>query len=97
MSATQSYQPLWLPWYFNALANRKNPGHAWIHGYVRLPGWHFLSWNMEPDAEERIVWSLGSLVLTRPETAEEKEEREEGEAQAWAEVVEANRYTPWSY
>jgi len=93
----QFFQPLWIPWCFNALASPTRPGSAWIYWYIRLPGWWFLSWNMPADDEDRPVWALGKLLLTRPETEQEREEREDGVAEAWAEEVERNRYTEWYY
>ena len=71
-----------------------SPAHrAWL----RLPGGYYLSYGLEPDYDERLVAEWGMLTLTRPETPQECEEREE----AWAEEAflerEANRYTEWYY
>lgn len=89
--------PLWLPWDFNALARRNNPGHAWIYAYIRLPGYRFLSWNMEPDYDEILVWFFGPIRFTRPETQEEQKEREAEEALAAAESADRDRYVEWAY
>ena len=97
MSTTHFSQPFWLPWSINVLANRHKAGEVWVYAWLRLPGWRFISWNVPPDYDERVVWQCGSLVVTRPETSEERDEREQDQAEAAAEDHELNRYTQWSY
>jgi hypothetical protein len=81
----------WIPWGFHAPAHRKP------YGWIMLPGDWAFSWNLGADTEERVVWEFGPLCLTRPETPQEREEREEGEAIAAWEERELNRYTEWYY
>ena len=67
------------------------------YGTMRLPGDLILSFGLEADYDERTVCEVGPFVVTRPETSEEREEREQG----WAEEAymerELNRYTEWYY
>ena len=65
--------------------------------FLRLPNGRFISWDMDTDYDERVVWEAGPLRITRPETAEECQDREEGEAEAAWERYELNRYVLWSY
>lgn len=54
------------------------------YAFLNLPGRRAISWNVEPEREERIVWQCGRLILTRPETIDEETDRlyDESEA-AW--------------
>ena len=54
------------------------------HGsaFIRLPGFWYVAWNLEPDYDEQVVWECGKLNLTRPETDEEREDRLMGEEEA---------------
>ena len=88
---------LWRLWNFEARANRIHPGKTSVYWYVHLPGQIYLSWDMDADYDERLVWGCGKLRLTRFETDQEREEREEGEARAAAEERDLNRYVQWYY
>ena len=81
----------WVPWNFSQ--HRDGSPYGW------LPlGWgRYLSWGLGADRHERISWSCGPLAVTRPETEEERLEREEGEAEDALMEYEHNRYTEWSY
>lgn len=67
------------------------------YGWLRLPGGCYLSFGLEPEYDERLVGQWGPLQLTRPETAEERQDREEGEAEEAFTEQELNRYTEWYY
>jgi hypothetical protein len=81
----------WVPW---SLATFKD-GRP--YGWLRLPGDLCLALNLDADYDERVLWTRGPLVLTRPETDEERQEREEGWAEEAAMEHELNRYTEWYY
>lgn len=68
-------QPLWWPFSF-----RLGSRHGFA--YCKLPANRYISWNLEPDWNERVVWECGPLNITRPETAEEEEERLYAEKEA---------------
>lgn len=87
---SQNLTYLWCP--LELRLDRKYPV-AWL----RLPNNGFLTYRMDPDYDERLVASCGPFSLTRPETAEEQSEREDGEAEAAWEVQENLRYTEWYY
>lgn len=67
------------------------------HFWVRLPGQLVFCYGLEPDYDERLVAEWGLFTLTRPETDEECQEREEGWAEEAAMEWELNRYTQWYY
>ena len=69
------------------------------HGfaYLRISPTLYLQWNLMPDADERIAWQWGKLTVTRPETDEEREDREDAEAEALAMEAEEARYIEWAY
>ncbi|MGA1475412.1 MAG: hypothetical protein ACO4AI_09675 [Prochlorothrix sp.] len=62
------FQPLpWTPFYCDTKAG--HPTRAWIH----LPAGLLLSWGCHVEQGEEVeVWSLGSLLLTRPMTEQER-------------------------
>ena len=65
--------------------------------FIRLPGFWYVAWNLEPEYDEQVVWECGKLNLTRPETDEEREDRLMSEEEALAMEAEASRYIEWSY
>jgi hypothetical protein len=87
----QNLAYLWWPLHVNFGRSR----YAWL----RLPGpdYHFLSFGLEPEHDERLVAQCGPFRVTRAESLQEQAEREE----AWAEDAfmerELNRYTEWYY
>ena len=72
---------------------------GWSHpmGWFPLGAGRYLGLGYSVEHDERQVWGWGILNIVRPETDEERWDREEG----WAEEAfmerEANRYTEWSY
>lgn len=83
----------WVPWYINTNCHRSRPFViAWL-----CIGKYVVSWGCPCDPEEREVFRFGYLCITRPETEQEREDREEAECEAWFMEREANRYTEWSY
>lgn len=58
-------------------------------------GW--LAFRLEPDYDEQLIWQLGPLYYTLPETEEQRLEREDAEMEEAFLEREANRYTQWSY
>ena len=72
-------------------------GGRYGFAYLKISPTLYLQWNLAPDYDERVTWRWGCLTITRPETDEEREEREYGEAEALALEVEAGRYIEWSY
>ena len=80
----------WVPWFLN------NTAKTGLYGWLRLGG-HCLCLNMGLEPDERLVARLGPLTLTRPETAQEQMDREEGEAEEAFMERELNRYTQWYY
>ncbi|MGA1603548.1 MAG: hypothetical protein ACO4CG_14850 [Prochlorothrix sp.] len=62
------FQPLpWTPFYCDTKAG--HPTRGWIH----LPAGLLLSWGCHVEQGEEVeVWSLGSLLLTRPMTEQER-------------------------
>lgn len=58
---------------------------------------YWITYRLGPDYDEQIVWKIGDICYTRPETEREKEDREDAEAEAAFMAYEANRYTEWSY
>lgn len=64
--------------------------------FIHLPFDLVLSWGMPVEPEEREVISFFGFLLTRAETEQEREEREEMELEAQWDYYESNRYTQWS-
>jgi hypothetical protein len=91
-SSVQFSEVRWSPLHINYRAGWNGP-----RGWLLLPHGWALSYGVAVDTEERLVWQWGRWLLTRPETPLEREEREEGEAEAAFMEYEANRYTEWSY
>ena len=89
------FGPLWSPFCCNVRTT--DNGKVCAFGFLRLPKGLILSWGLDTDYDERQVAAVGPLSLTRPETDQEREEREEGEAIAAWEERELNRYTEWYY
>ena len=67
------------------------------HAWIAVGGGRFLSWNLEPDFDEVVVWQSGKFCLTRPETEQEQQDREDADAEIDWYDKELNRYTEWSY
>lgn len=67
------------------------------YAYLALPGSMYLTFNLPPDHDERVVGQWGKFMITRPETDVEREEREEAEAEEAFMERESNRYTQWYY
>jgi hypothetical protein len=64
-----------------------------LFGWILLPNDRAISWNVEPEEGETIAFEFGPFVITRPETDQEKEDREIGEAElAWEQQF-ADRWT----
>ena len=78
----------WVPWALHAPA--KVPPFGWL----KLPAGRFLALNCV-DYDDVVVWSFGPLALVRPETDEERADREDAEAEASFMAVEANRFIEW--
>ena len=77
MTNTQLFQfrqPLWWPF-----SLRLSGPHGFA--YCKLPAGRFLSWNLDPDHDERVEFLLGKLTITRLETDEEEQERLDAEAE----------------
>jgi len=61
----------WTPFYCDTKAG--HPTRAWVH----LPADWVLSWGCPLEQGEEVeIWSLGSLLLSRPMTEAEQEEWE---------------------
>jgi hypothetical protein len=68
-----------------------------LYGWLLLPRGWAISYNVDPELEERVVWERGQFTLTRPETEDEYLERQY-EYDEWVmEQRDLNRYTEWSY
>jgi hypothetical protein len=80
----------WVPWFLN------NTAKTGLYGWLRL-GSYCLCLNMGLEPDERRLASFGLLMLTRPETQEEQQDREEAEAEEAFMERELNRYTEWYY
>jgi hypothetical protein len=83
----------WVPWSLSY-------NNGWAHpvGWFPLGAGRYISIGVKGlDSEERLVWSAGPLMITRLETAQECEERLEGEAEEAFMDRELNRYCEWSY
>jgi len=85
---TQFRQPAWWPFSLRL-------GGPYGFAYCRIPGsdFRFISWNVQPDSDERVVWQSGLLNITRLETDEERDERLETEAEADYEAMCADHYS----
>lgn len=92
--STNYQNVLFLWWPFDLRLTSRTP-YAWL----RLPGGRYLSFGMEPEYDERLVAQWGPFQLTRQETAEERQDREEAEAEAEEAFMERelHRYTEWHY
>jgi hypothetical protein len=82
----------WVPWCFNW-----NARCGYLQAYIALPGEHYLGVGLGVDDSERVAGRLGPLLLTRPETREEEEDRLEGYEEEAFMAHELNRYTEWAY
>jgi hypothetical protein len=81
----------WCPLYLNTTAK-----HG-ISAFLLLPNDWTLYFRFAKDDEDVAVWSALGFCLTRPETDEEKTDREDAFLEeAWLEI-ERDRYTQWSY
>ena len=69
--------------------------HPWF--YLHLGFNYYLQWNLLPDYDEQTVWQIGRWYITRPETVEEREDREMSEEEALAIEADQARYIDWSY
>jgi hypothetical protein len=83
----------WVPWHINCRKGWQRP-MAWLRLGVRGL---VLSYGLGLEPDERAVLRLGQLLLSRPETLEERDAREEAESEALFMEHEANRYTEWGY
>lgn len=86
----QNVAPLWWPLSLKLSGRAK---YAWL----RLPNNGFISYGLEPDYDERLVIAWGPFCLTRPETEQERLDREDDEADQAFMEYELNRYTQWYY
>jgi hypothetical protein len=82
----------WVPWSVQYRANWGAP--VW---WFPLGGEWYVSSGIGAEPEERVILRLGPVMVTRPETDSEREEREEAEAEAAFMEREHNRYTEWYY
>lgn len=65
---------------------------AGFYGWLLLPGGHSVSFNVDADEGEVLAGKLGPLKFYRPETEQERQDREEGWAEAAYEVYQAAGY-----
>ena len=63
-----------------------------LYGWLLLPGGRSVSFNIDPELGEVLVGKLGPLEFYRPETEQERIDRECGEEEAAYEAYYANNY-----
>ena len=78
--------PNWIPFSF-----RLGGPHGFA--YVRLPGYRYICWNLDPDHDEVVEAEWLRFTITRPETAEEEEARIDAESEAAYEAHCADFYS----
>lgn len=65
---------------------------AGLYGWLLLPGGHSVSFNVDPEEGEVLAGKLGPLEFYRPETKQERRDREDAEGEAAFEAYWADRY-----
>jgi hypothetical protein len=83
----------WVPWCLQCTTATGLYGWLFLWGGLCL----CLGLGPGPDDEEVEVWRCGDLYLTRPETDQERDDREEARAEELFCLHEMNRYTEWAY
>lgn len=65
---------------------------AGLYGWLLLPGGRSVCFNVDADEGEVLVGKLGPLEFYRLETDQERQDREDGWAEAAYEAYQASRY-----